>query len=105
MDYFVGCKNIDEVKDRYKKWSKILHPDLGGNEEHFKIMSEQYNGLLNNKKKKKEKAPKAQIINDKNQNNNPEFFVVANNLIELIRQGVYLAKDINMLINESESKE
>jgi len=105
MHYFSGCKNIEEVKDRYKKWSKILHPDLGGNADHFKEMQGQYNELLAGKKKKQEK-PKKQPYSGQpqTQTQSPEFFDLADNLILLVRQGVELAKDINTLMNEKNEK-
>ena len=103
MHYFSGCKNIAEVKDRYKKWSKILHPDTGGNGDHFKEMQGQYNELIEGKKKKTVKSEKPKQETYKNTVQNPEFFDLANNLLLLVRQGVELAKDINTLMNDQQT--
>lgn len=104
MHYFFGCKSIEEVKDRYKKWSKILHPDTGGNADHFKEMQSQYNELIEGKKKKNQKSEKPKKENQGfNTMQNPEFFDLANNLLLLVRQGVELAKDINTLMNDQQT--
>lgn len=100
MHYFSGCKNTAEVKDRYKKWSKILHPDIGGNDDHFKEMQSQYNEMIEGKKKKTMKSEKPKQETYKNTVQNPEFFDLANNLLLLVRQGVELANDINTLMND-----
>jgi DnaJ-class molecular chaperone len=102
MHYFSGCKNIEEVKDRYKKWSKILHPDLGGNADHFKDMQDQYDNLVSGKKKKQDKPKKHNKVEDTVQS--PQFFDLANNLITLVRQGVELARDINSLMDDQDKQ-
>lgn len=40
--YFDTCKNLDEVKKRYKILSKRLHPDTGGDETIMKEINEEY---------------------------------------------------------------
>jgi len=100
---------MEEVKDRYKKWSKILHPDLGGNADHFKDMQDQYDDLFSGKKKKKfpesSKTSKTETHNKvKDTVQSPQFFDLANNLITLVRQGVELARDINSLMDDQDKQ-
>lgn len=33
--YFKGCRNLEEIKRKYKTLAKRLHPDAGGNDEDF----------------------------------------------------------------------
>ncbi len=42
QDYFQGVQDKEHLKERYKKLAKELHPDLGGSEEEFSIMSRQF---------------------------------------------------------------
>ncbi len=42
VDYFQGVQDKEHLKERYKKLAKELHPDLGGDEEQFSIMSRQH---------------------------------------------------------------
>ena len=39
MKYFNDIKDIKDLKKRYKKLARELHPDLGGSEEEFKAMT------------------------------------------------------------------
>lgn len=48
MTYFSGLEEKDELKKRFKQLSKQLHPDLGGNEEQFKAMLNEYQSILEN---------------------------------------------------------
>lgn len=63
MTYFRNCKNIEDVKEMYRKLAKQLHPDCGGDPEEFKKMSAEYTQAFNRYKnihrgtgKKTEKA-------------------------------------------------
>ena len=47
MTYFKNCKNIEDVKEMYRKLAKKLHPDCGGNAEEFKKMSAEYTTAYN----------------------------------------------------------
>lgn len=42
MDYFKGCKTIEDVKSAFKEYAKRLHPDCGGDAEQFKNMMQDY---------------------------------------------------------------
>ncbi len=48
MIYFDGCYTIDEIKSRYRKWSMMLHPDVGGKAELFLEMKQEYDGKIDN---------------------------------------------------------
>jgi len=48
-DNFIDIKGINELKKVYKKLCKILHPDIGGSNELFKMLNEIYNNILENK--------------------------------------------------------
>lgn len=45
--YFSEIKTMEELRKNYKNLVFTLHPDKGGNEEEFKKMAQEYNGLLN----------------------------------------------------------
>lgn len=42
MDFFEGCSSEEELKKRYKALCKVYHPDVGGHEETFKVLQNQY---------------------------------------------------------------
>ncbi len=42
LDFFAGCETADSLKKRYRALSQIYHPDVGGSEETFQILSSQY---------------------------------------------------------------
>ena len=46
---FREVTGINEAKKIYKKLAKVLHPDVGGSEEEFKLLNEIYNHLIENK--------------------------------------------------------
>lgn len=46
MNYFENCKTEQETKNAYRGLSKILHPDIGGTEEQFKELGNQYHAKL-----------------------------------------------------------
>lgn len=45
--YFSDCRNIDDVKEAYRKYAKALHPDNGGDAEEFKKMQAAYTAAYN----------------------------------------------------------
>ena len=45
---FNGIEGINEAKKVYKELAKKLHPDVGGDNEMFKILNEVYNNILEN---------------------------------------------------------
>ncbi|MEF9983023.1 MAG: J domain-containing protein [Oscillospiraceae bacterium] len=42
IDFFGGCETTEEIKKRYKSLCKVYHPDVGGHEETFKQLQNQY---------------------------------------------------------------
>lgn len=46
LDFFDGCTSEEEIKRRYKALCKIYHPDVGGHEETFKILQNQYESKM-----------------------------------------------------------
>lgn len=40
-DYFADCNTIDQINDRFRSLSKVLHPDVKGDGEEFTIMMKQ----------------------------------------------------------------
>lgn len=42
FDFFEGCSTEEELKNRYKALCKVYHPDVGGHEETFKLLQNQY---------------------------------------------------------------
>ena len=49
INEFKGIEGIFEAKKIYKKLAKVLHPDVGGNEEEFKLLNAVYTDLIENK--------------------------------------------------------
>lgn len=49
INEFREVTGINEAKKIYKKLAKVLHPDVGGSEEEFKLLNEIYNHLIENK--------------------------------------------------------
>ncbi|MCK5111683.1 MAG: hypothetical protein KAQ94_09190 [Arcobacteraceae bacterium] len=47
---FTEVTGINEAKKVFKKLAKILHPDVGGSNEEFKLLNKIYNDILENKK-------------------------------------------------------
>lgn len=45
-ELFKSVSELSEAKKLYKKLAKELHPDVGGNEEDFKILNNVYNHIL-----------------------------------------------------------
>ena len=48
-NHFINIKGINESKKVYKTLAKILHPDIGGTEEEFKMLNSIYTDILENK--------------------------------------------------------
>ena len=46
---FKGVEGINEAKKIYKTLAKKLHPDIGGDEESFKLLNAIYNDLIEHK--------------------------------------------------------
>ena len=46
---FKGVEGINEAKKIYKTLAKKLHPDVGGDEESFKLLNAVYNDLVEHK--------------------------------------------------------
>jgi hypothetical protein len=46
---FEAVNGINEAKIVFKKLAKILHPDVGGTNEEFKLLNKIYNDILENK--------------------------------------------------------
>ncbi len=42
VQYFAECTDKEQVREKYKKLAKELHPDVGGDSEQFKEMKRQY---------------------------------------------------------------
>jgi len=42
FDFFEGCSTEEELKKRYKALCKVYHPDVGGHEETFKLLQNQF---------------------------------------------------------------
>ena len=49
INEFKVIEGINEAKKIYKKLAKVLHPDVGGNEEEFKLLNAVYTDLIENK--------------------------------------------------------
>lgn len=47
FDFFSGCLTEEDIKRRYKALCRAYHPDVGGHEETFKILQNQYENKLN----------------------------------------------------------
>ena len=46
VQYFTDCTDKEQVRQRYKKLAKELHPDVGGDEKEFQEMKRQYEQRL-----------------------------------------------------------
>ena len=49
INEFKGVEGINEAKKIYKQLAKKLHPDVGGDEEEFKILNSVYTDLIEHK--------------------------------------------------------
>ena len=49
INEFKGVEGINEAKKIYKNLAKKLHPDVGGDEESFKLLNAIYNDLIEHK--------------------------------------------------------
>lgn len=50
--YFEGIKTIEELKEEFRRLAFLYHPDIGGNEEIFKSINNEYDDMLNSLKDK-----------------------------------------------------
>ncbi len=48
-NHFENIQGVNEAKLVFKKLAKILHPDVGGTNEKFKLLNSVYNDYLENK--------------------------------------------------------
>lgn len=102
MMYFAGIENdLKQCKIRYKQWCKILHSDVGGNDNDFKDMQEEYNLIL----KPKIHKQKSEHTSYKDNNTQPDaynqtndFINLATNVIGLVKTSIGLAKEINTML-------
>lgn len=82
--YFGNCKNIEDVKETYRKLAKKLHPDCGGNEEEFKKMNAEYEKAFNRYKNIHRGADHTETENNYNYEETPEAFAdIINKIIHL----------------------
>lgn len=84
MKYFNDIKDIKDLKKRYKKLARELHPDLGGSEEDFKAMGAEYDVLY---KRIKEGIKAA---------NGSNFDVVDDGYKEVIEQLLHMELDVEL---------
>lgn len=49
LKQFENINGINEAKKIYKKLAKLLHPDVGGTNELFKMLNSIYNDIIENK--------------------------------------------------------
>ena len=40
--YLNNCKTLEDLKAQYRAWTKKLHPDCGGSDEHMKALNAEY---------------------------------------------------------------
>lgn len=77
MTYFTNCKNIEDVKETYRKLAKKLHPDCGGDAEEFKKMMAEYTVIfkrLKNVHRTANKAEQAEQESHTEYQETPEMF-------------------------------
>ena len=82
--YFGNCKNIEDVKETYRKLAKQLHPDCGGDEAEFKKMSAEYTAAFNRYKNIHRGADKTEQAAENEYAETPEMFAeIINKVINL----------------------
>lgn len=74
MTYFTNCKNIEDVKETYRKLAKNLHPDCGGDAEEFKKMMAEYTVIFKRLKNVHRTAEKAEQESHTEYQESPERF-------------------------------
>lgn len=81
MKFFNSFDSIQQLKDQYKKLAVKLHPDMGGNEEDFKAMQNEYEALLKDALKGKYGADSEKV--DQEMDVDQEMREVINQIINL----------------------
>lgn len=79
--YFEGCKNLEEVKAKYKKLAFIFHPDRGGNTATMQEINAQYKFICVN-----------EIFTEESEKNN---YVDAERFADILQNLMYI-KDIEI---------
>lgn len=46
MSYFTSMHTVEQIKAEYRRLAKIHHPDIGGSEEEFKRLNNEYHDAL-----------------------------------------------------------
>jgi curved DNA-binding protein CbpA len=72
--YFKDCKNIEDVKEAYRKYAKALHPDNGGDAEEFKRMQAAYTAAFERFKYTHRKEDRNTAGDDHSANNYKEAY-------------------------------
>lgn len=85
MTYFKNCKNIEDVKETYRKLAKKLHPDCGGDAEEFKKMMNEYKTAFNLYKNihRNQKADQTEQKTEYREQTAEEFADIINKVIHL----------------------
>ena len=85
MTYFKNCKNIEDVKETYRKLAKKLHPDCGGDAEEFKKMMNEYKAAFNCFKNihRNQKADQTEQKTEYREQTAEEFADIINKVIHL----------------------
>lgn len=83
--YFQNCNNLSDVKSTFRNLAKKNHPDLGGNQEIFKIINNEYEIAFEYFQKLDNENQKAENIKNnkkENYNFNYENSSIYKNIIE-----------------------
>jgi len=102
---------LKEIKDAYRKKSKLLHPDTGGNKEDFDLICKAYK-ILSDEGKRKRYDSGENIDNILNANNDKSLSIIGTIFIQLLQNYnpdgeniiVLLRNSINENINNINNK-